>query len=122
MGCPPVCGDNPQALVSGLSYVQVDKHGITIYTTYISEDLAHHEIVRAKVGIGGISPLSCIRPLPVQFSFSISNCKLPVLTAAFCESRISGIAFLRPVLPVARKSSIDAVQSILALLLEDVAV
>ena len=21
--CPPVCGDNPQALVSGLSYVQI---------------------------------------------------------------------------------------------------
>ena len=30
MGCPPVHGDNPQALASGLSYVRVDKHGITI--------------------------------------------------------------------------------------------
>ena len=30
MGCPPVRGDNPQALASGLSSVQVDKHGITI--------------------------------------------------------------------------------------------
>ena len=30
MGCPPVRGDNQQALVSGLSYVQVDKHYITI--------------------------------------------------------------------------------------------
>ena len=30
MGCPAVCGDNPRALASGLSYVQVDKHGITI--------------------------------------------------------------------------------------------
>ena len=29
MGCPPVRGDNPQALASGLSYVQVDKHGLT---------------------------------------------------------------------------------------------
>ena len=29
LGCPPVCGDNPRALASGLSYVQVDKHGIT---------------------------------------------------------------------------------------------
>ena len=28
--CQSVCGDNPQALASGLSYVQVDKHGITI--------------------------------------------------------------------------------------------
>ena len=25
------------------------------YTTYISVDLAHHEILRAKVGKGGIS-------------------------------------------------------------------
>ena len=31
-GCPPVRGDNPRALASGLSYVQVDIHGITIYT------------------------------------------------------------------------------------------
>ena len=30
MGCPPVTGHNPRALASGLSYVQVDKHGITI--------------------------------------------------------------------------------------------
>ena len=30
MGCPPVRGDNPRALASGLSYVQVDKHGKTI--------------------------------------------------------------------------------------------
>ena len=30
MGCPPVRGDNPRALASGLSYVQVDKHCITI--------------------------------------------------------------------------------------------
>ena len=39
MGCPPVrgdnpralaSGDNPRALASGLSYVQVDKYGITI--------------------------------------------------------------------------------------------
>ena len=32
------------------SYVQADKHGITIYTTYISVGIAHHEIIRAKVG------------------------------------------------------------------------
>ena len=29
MGCPPVRGDNLRALASVLSYVQVDKHGIT---------------------------------------------------------------------------------------------
>ena len=55
MGCPPVRGDNPRALAGGLSYVQVDKHGITIYTTYISVDLAHHKIFRVKVGKGGIN-------------------------------------------------------------------
>ena len=54
MGCLPVRGDNPRALVSGLSYVQVDKHSINIYTTYISVDLAHNEIYHAKVGKGGI--------------------------------------------------------------------
>ena len=30
MGCPPLRGDNPRALASGLSYVQVDKHSIPI--------------------------------------------------------------------------------------------
>ena len=30
MGCRPVRVDNPRALAKGLSYVQVDKHGITI--------------------------------------------------------------------------------------------
>ena len=30
MGCLPVRGDNPRAYASGLSYVQVDKHGIII--------------------------------------------------------------------------------------------
>ena len=54
MGCPPVCGDIPRALVIGLSYVHVEKHGITIYITYISWDLAHHEIFHAKVGNGVI--------------------------------------------------------------------
>ena len=54
MACPPVRGDNPRALASGLSYVHVDKHGITILSTYISVDLAHHDILRAKVGKGGI--------------------------------------------------------------------
>ena len=31
MGCPPGRGDNPRALASGLPYLQVDNHGITIY-------------------------------------------------------------------------------------------
>ena len=47
MGCPPVRGDNPRALASRLSYVQVDK-----YNTYISVDLAHRELFRAKSSKG----------------------------------------------------------------------
>ena len=46
MGCPPVLGDNPRALASGLSQL--------FYATYISVDLAHYEIFCAKVGKGGI--------------------------------------------------------------------
>ena len=45
-------------IVSYLPYVQVDKHDITFYTTYISVDLAHHEIVRAKVARCGLEYLS----------------------------------------------------------------
>ena len=71
MGCPSVRGDNPGALASGLSYVQVDKTGITIYTTYISVDLAHHEIFRAKVGMGGIK--SSITPDPVHLNNTQEN-------------------------------------------------
>ena len=51
MGRPPVRGDNPRALASGLSYVQVNKHGITsLYHLH----LVHHDIFCAKVGKGGI--------------------------------------------------------------------
>ena len=41
----------------GLSYVQVDKHGITslYHLPYASVDLAHHRIVRAKAGKGCIN-------------------------------------------------------------------
>ena len=49
MGCPHVCGDNPRALASGLSYIQVGKHGLTFCTTYISVDLVHHEIFVLKL-------------------------------------------------------------------------
>ena len=47
MGCPPVRGDNPRALASGLSYVQVDKHGITILYHLHHVDLAHQVIFHA---------------------------------------------------------------------------
>ena len=33
----------------------MDKHNITIFTTYISVDLARHEIFHAKVGKCGIN-------------------------------------------------------------------
>ena len=54
LACPPLRGNNPRTLTSGLSYEQVKKHGITIFTTYISIDLAHNEIFRVKVGKGGM--------------------------------------------------------------------
>ena len=54
MGCPPVREDNPRALASGLSYVQVDKHGITFLYHLHQCRLAHHKIFHAKVGKGGI--------------------------------------------------------------------
>ena len=41
MGCSPVCGDNPRALASGLSNVQMDEHGITI--------LNHHKLFMLKL-------------------------------------------------------------------------
>ena len=50
MGCLPVRGDIPQALASGLSYVQVDKHGTTILYHLHQCNLAHHEIFHAKDG------------------------------------------------------------------------
>ena len=54
MGCPPVRGDNPRAIASGLSYVQVDKHGITIlYHLYQYRHCTSQDI-HAKVGKGGI--------------------------------------------------------------------
>ena len=43
MGFPHVRGDNPRALASGLSYVQVDKHGVTILYHLISLDIANHK-------------------------------------------------------------------------------
>ena len=55
MGCLPVCGDNPRALASGLSYVQVDKHGITIlYHLHQCRPCTSSDI-HAKVGKGGIN-------------------------------------------------------------------
>ena len=55
MGCPPVRGDNTRALASGLSYVQVDKHVITILYHLHQCILAHHDIFCAKVGKGSIN-------------------------------------------------------------------
>ena len=41
-----------------MNYVQVDKHSIHFYTTYISVDIAHHDVFHAKVGKGGISEIN----------------------------------------------------------------
>ena len=56
MGCPPVRGDNPRALASGLSYVQVDKYGITIvYHQNQCRPYTSRDSSCAKVGKGGIN-------------------------------------------------------------------
>ena len=57
MVCPPVRGDNPRALASGLSYVQADNPGITFFSTYISVD----QLLRAKVGEDGIMVIPLIQ-------------------------------------------------------------
>ena len=55
MGCPPVRGDNPRALARGLSYVQVDKHGITIlYHQHQCRSCTSLDIY-AQDGKGGIN-------------------------------------------------------------------
>ena len=77
MGCPPVRGDNPRALASGLSYVQVENMVKLFYTTYISVHLAHHEIFCAKVGKGGI----------IRIALRVSTCIVHVQLA---ESRPEG--------------------------------
>ena len=50
MGCPSVRRDNPRALAYRWANMV-----LLFYTTYISVDLAHHEIFCAKVGEGGLS-------------------------------------------------------------------
>ena len=50
--CLSVRGDNPRALASGLSYVMVDKHGITIlYHLHQCRPCTSRDH-RAKVGMG----------------------------------------------------------------------
>ena len=39
------------------------------YTTYISVDLAHHEIFRVKVGKGGIKRINHKQEARVKYSF-----------------------------------------------------
>ena len=61
MGCPPVRGDTPRALAGGLSYVQVDKHGITIsYDLHQCRPCTSNQMIfHAKVGKGGINDCVC---------------------------------------------------------------
>ena len=73
--CPPVCVDNPRVLASGLSYIQTDKHGITILNYIISVDFAHHEIVLTKVGKDSINAVK---------QQHTPNLKLPFKTIEAC--------------------------------------
>ena len=68
MVCLPVRGDNPRALASGLSPVQMNNHWYNyFYTIYISVGLAHYEIFSAKVGKGGIRLLISIQDLTILY-------------------------------------------------------
>ena len=71
MGCPPVRGDNPRALASGLSYVQVDKHGLTILYHLHQCRPCTSRIFHANVCKGGMSLPVVFRP--IQKSCSILN-------------------------------------------------
>ena len=63
MGCPPVRGDNPQALASGLSHVQVDKHGIIIsYNLHLCRSCTFC----ADVGNGGIKRFSQLKNSKIE--------------------------------------------------------
>ena len=46
MVCPPVGGDNPPAIASVLSHVQVDNHGITIsfHLHHIKQYISKYEV------------------------------------------------------------------------------
>ena len=74
--CPPVCGDNPQALASGLSYIQADNlwYNYFIQPTFlnISVDLAHHEIFHAIAGKGDINERKLLKPLLWVFKRTIA--------------------------------------------------
>ena len=68
MACPHVRGDNPRALASGLSYVQVDKHGI---------DVAHSIGVQTMV-----LPFFCVQEpifnvLVIFFCFQTRDVRVP---------------------------------------------
>ena len=58
MACPPACGDNSRALASGLSYVQVDKHGITILCHLHQCRSGTLRDIRAQLGKGGMKHLN----------------------------------------------------------------
>ena len=52
MICPPVCGENLQALASGLSSLQEDNHGITnLYHLHQCRPCRYFILKLARVGI-----------------------------------------------------------------------
>ena len=56
MVCLSVLAYNPRDLVSGLSSVQMETHGIPIpyHLHQCAVDFAHYEIFRGKVGKSGV--------------------------------------------------------------------
>ena len=77
MARSPVCGDNPRALASGLSYVQVDKHSITIlYHLHQCIPCTPRDIFCVKVGKGGIKFCNHLSEEERADCFTLNGCML----------------------------------------------
>ena len=77
MVCPPVRGDNPRVFANGLSYVQVDKHGIITILYHLHQrrpcTYICNEIMCAKVGNGGIKHVTYVVQPMLKFQHAKFN-------------------------------------------------
>ena len=96
MACLPVCGENPRIfIVSGLSYVQVDKHGIPGRVAQSVTCLATDACLTADPGVASSIParshtfveidreiISKVILLPSAESFKKGCCRLQAKVCA----------------------------------------
>ena len=91
MGYPPVRGDNPRALASGLSYVQADKHGITILDHLHQCRPCTSRDIHSKVGKVGIYSAS----VPTLWYQNMRDRREGRSKCSFCQLRINAMAVER---------------------------